>query len=100
MDVGVGLDSHELIHLDRAWLAHPAEVIALEVDQHDVFRPLLRMRGKSRHLRNIVPGPTAARSSSTNGPGVDAASLDPNQTLRRRTEDRHAAPLRKGRKRR
>src|SRR6202011_5645108 len=41
MYMRVRLDGHELINAHGAWLADPAEVIALEVDQHDVLRGLL-----------------------------------------------------------
>src|SRR5690606_30451560 len=39
--VGVAFHSHQLVHLDTAGDAYPAQVVALEVDQHDVLGALL-----------------------------------------------------------
>ena len=41
--VRVGLDDHVLVDGDRAVLAHAAEVVAAEVDQHHVLGALLRV---------------------------------------------------------
>ena len=42
-DVAVGLDGHQLVDRDRPVLGDPAEVVAAEVDEHDVLGPLLRV---------------------------------------------------------
>ena len=40
-DVRVQLHLHELVDLDAARRAHPAQVVAPQIDQHDVLGPLL-----------------------------------------------------------
>ena len=40
-DVAVGLDLHQLVDHNRAVLAHAAEVVAAEVDEHHVLGALL-----------------------------------------------------------
>src|SRR5690606_6794790 len=44
MDLGVGFDVEQCRHLDGADLAYPREVVAHQVDDHDVFRALLLAR--------------------------------------------------------
>ena len=39
--VAVGLDLHQLVHVDAAVLAHAPEVVAAEVDEHHVLGALL-----------------------------------------------------------
>ena len=36
-DVGVALDEHQVLHLDAPEVGDAAEVVAAEVDEHDVF---------------------------------------------------------------
>ena len=43
-DVRVALHHHELRHLDAAEAADPADVVAPEIHEHHVLRPLLRIR--------------------------------------------------------
>ena len=50
MHVGVGLDDHELIDPHGAGLAHATEIVALQVDEHDVLGALLGMGRKLAHL--------------------------------------------------
>ena len=56
MHMGVGLDGHELVDAHAAGLADPAEVVALEIDEHDVLGALLGVRRPARHLRRVSPG--------------------------------------------
>ena len=48
--VGIRLDAHEFIDAHAARLAHPAEIVALQIDEHHVLGALLRMRGELGHL--------------------------------------------------
>ena len=41
MHVGIGLHRHVLIDAHRAADADPAQIVALQIDQHDVLRALL-----------------------------------------------------------
>ena len=43
-DVGVLLDGHEFIDLHAAESADAAQVVPFEIDEHEVFRPLLFIR--------------------------------------------------------
>ena len=82
MDVSVGLDRHELIHPNGARLAHAAEIVPLEVDEHDVLRPLLRMLHQRRHLRDVISRAATPRPRPGDRTGIDPPSLDAHQTLR------------------
>src|SRR5690606_41193077 len=42
-DVGIALDGHGVRDLDRAGLGNAADVVAGQVDEHDVFGALLRV---------------------------------------------------------
>ncbi len=93
--MGVRLDCHPLIDLDRTGLADPAEIIALQVDQHDMLRALLRMGRELRHLGHVATRTQTPRTCSSNGTGIDPSSSDPRQAFRRGAQDSHPAPLRK-----
>src|SRR6185369_17607482 len=97
MHVRVRLDGHELIDAHAARLADPAKVVALEVDQHDVFRALFRMRRELSHLGKILARTAASGPRACDGPGVDMAVRYSDQALRGGAEDRGAAPLRQSR---
>ena len=47
----VVLDGEQRRHLDRAELAHPAEVVADEVDDHHVLGPVLGGEARRRSAR-------------------------------------------------
>jgi hypothetical protein len=61
--VRVALHHHQLVDANAAGLADPAQVVALQVDEHDVLGALLRVRHQLAHARGIVvagqPGPRA-----------------------------------------
>ena len=50
-DVRVALDVHEICHLDGAVFADAADVVAAEVDEHDVLGAFLLVGGASRARR-------------------------------------------------
>src|ERR1700738_1528497 len=95
MYMRIRLDTHELVHVHGARLTDAAKIVALQIDQHDVFRALLRMRCKLGHLGEIVARAPAARPRACDGPGVDVSVIDPDEALWGGTEDCRAAPLRK-----
>src|SRR5262249_36119818 len=72
VDGGVALDVRERIHPDGAGDADAAEVVALEVDDHHMLRPLLRVGEQLGGERGITEPPAAARARS-----LDRARLDP-----------------------
>src|SRR6185437_5174907 len=83
----------------RARLADPPEVVALEVDEHDVLGALLWMRHQRRGLARILARLPAARPGAGNGASLDAPAGDARQALGRGAEQRRAAPLCQRRKR-
>ena len=83
MHVRIGLDGHELIHPHAAGLAHAPEVVALQIDEHDVFGALLGVGGKFGHLARIISGAAAARPRAGDRTRVDAPAADPHQPLGR-----------------
>ena len=54
MHVRVTLDRHQLVHFDRARHADAAEIVALQVDQHDVLGAFLGMADQFAHARRVV----------------------------------------------
>ena len=54
-DVAVALDDEALGDLDRADLGDPADVVAAEIEQHQVLGPLLRV-GEQRLGQMLVLG--------------------------------------------
>ncbi len=85
--VRVALDGHEVDHLDRAGLADPAEVVAAEVDQHQVLGALLGVGEEFLGERLVLlrGGPAVPGA----GDGVDhrAPVLDLDQRLRGGADD-------------
>ena len=49
----VSLNLHEFLHLDGSSLRHASDVVATEVDEHDVFRALLFV-GQEVHLERLI----------------------------------------------
>src|SRR3569833_733162 len=77
-----------------AWLTDPAEIVALEVDQHDVLRPFLRMGRELGHLGDVVSRTMASWARPRDGTRVDVTIIDADEALGRGAEDGGAAPLR------
>ena len=59
-DMGVPLDRPELDHGHRAGGAHPSQVVAAQVDEHDVFCALLRVGEQFGSQPGVVLGRGAA----------------------------------------
>ena len=54
MHVRVTFDRHEFVDLDRARHADAAQVVAFQIDQHDVLGALLGMLDELAHARGFV----------------------------------------------
>ena len=78
-DVAVALDPHQLGHGDAAGTAHPAEVVAPEVHEHQVLGPLLLVREQlllaprvffrgGRRADACRPGDASPRAGPRRGP--------------------------------
>src|SRR5215216_3428108 len=88
-DVGVALDPHELVDPDGAGPADPAEVVAGQVDQHDVLGPLLLV-GQELGLQGQVGlGVGAAGAGAGDRAHGGPAALDGDQHLGRGAGDGH-----------
>ena len=79
MYVGIGLDGHELVDPHGARLTDTTEVIALQVNQHDVLGALLRVGGQLSHFCDVV---ALARTCACYGTRVDVTIVDAYETLR------------------
>ena len=74
MHVRVALDAHELIHAHAAGLADAPEIVALQIDEHDVLGALLRMGDQRRDLAPVGIGAAAARPRAGDRARLDVAA--------------------------
>ena len=72
-DVRVALDGHELGHFDRAEATNPADVIAGEIDEHEVFGAFFFVGEQIFFQGDIFGGGFAARASAGDGANLDLA---------------------------
>ena len=79
--VGVSLDDHQLVDLDRSVLAHPAEVVPAEVHEHHVLGALLRVAEQLVGLPLVLLLAGAARVSARDRAGFGPAATDLHQRL-------------------
>ena len=93
-DVRVALDGHELRHPHGAGVAHAADVVAAEVDQHDVLGALLLVALQLLAEPEVLLRGGAARARAGDRVRLDLAVLDAHQHLGRRADDRDVADAR------
>ena len=79
----IGLDGHQLVDPYGAGLAHPSEIVTLQVDQHDVLGPFLGVGRELAHFPTLAGRIPAAGTRPGNGTCVDPAAINPHQPLRR-----------------
>ena len=86
-DVAVPLDRHHVGQLDRAEVGDAADVVAAQVDEHDVLGPLLgvgqQLLGEGLVL--VLVAPAAARAGQR--ADRDLAVLDADHDLRRAADE-------------
>ena len=75
MHVRIRLGDHVLVHRHAAGFAHAPEIVALEVDQHDVLGAFLGMRDRARRCRADPARRSLARARAGDGPRRDLAAL-------------------------
>ena len=85
--VAVALHRGELRHLDGARYADPAEVVAGQVDEHDVFGPLLRVGHQVGRERGVLVGGGAAPAGAGDGVQQRPAAGHLEVRLGRRADD-------------
>jgi hypothetical protein len=86
-DVGVALDEHQVLHLDAAELADAADVVAAEVDQHDVFGDFLLVGAEVGFEGAVFGLVGGARAGAGDGAVLDGAAVDADQELGRGADD-------------
>jgi hypothetical protein len=64
MDGGIALEREEFGHAHAAWRTDARQIVAHQIDNHQVLGAIFRA-GRERHAkRRIVLGPQAARGAS------------------------------------
>ncbi len=92
-DVAVVLDLHQLVHTDRSVLADAAQVVAPEVDEHDVLGALLLVGQQLGGDAPVLLGRGPARAGAGDRLGRDVAPGDRQQRLGARTGDLEVAEV-------
>ena len=83
MDVRVALDAAKFVDTHAAGAADATEVIAFEVDQHDVFRAFLGIALEFSEQSRIDNRIDVATARAGNRTRVHAIAADADQPLRR-----------------
>ena len=76
MHMSVGLHAHVLIDTHRAAGAHAPQIVALQVDQHDVFGAFLLVVQERSDQRGITLRSRAARAGPCDRPGRNGVAAD------------------------
>ena len=79
--MGVTLNLHQLTNGDRARLAHPPDVVASQVNQHNVFGTLLLVTAQFPLQSDILGRGLAPGPGSGQGAGHYPIFLHPDQNL-------------------
>ena len=83
MHVCIGLGDHVFVHGDAAGFADAAEIVAFEVDQHDVFGAFFRMGHQFGGVAQVLFGRAVTRARTGNGARGNFAARDAHQPLGR-----------------
>jgi hypothetical protein len=86
-DVAVAPHVHELDDVDRAGAADPLEVVAAEVDEHDVLGALLGVGEQLVGQAHVVLGGLAARARSGDRVGDRPVAGDAHEGLGAAADD-------------
>ena len=92
-DVRVALGDHEIGQAHGVEFADAADVVAGEVDEHDVLGAFLRIGEQFRREPVVLLGRLAARTRARDGADLHLALLAADMQFRRRADERHAAEL-------
>ena len=93
MTLRVALRDHEIGEAHRVELADAADVIAGEIDQHDVLGTFLGIGQQLGCERVVLLGRFAARTRPGDGADLHAAFLAADVKFRRRADKGHVAEL-------
>ncbi|MNJ56873.1 hypothetical protein D3C77_524370 [compost metagenome] len=86
MDIGVAFQAEQLRHLHRADLAGAAQVVAQQIDDHQVFGAVLLACQQFHTVAGILGGIGATWPGAFDGAGFDLAGADLDKTLRRKAQ--------------
>ena len=76
MDRGKGLKAAKLRHLHRARHADFREIVAQQIDDHDILGAILAALGQRQRLKRVENGIGEAAPRALDRPGLDAVALD------------------------
>jgi hypothetical protein len=82
-DVGVALDHAELVDAHGSHLRHATDVVAAEIDEHQVLGPLLGIGEQLGLERPVLLGGLSARPRPGDGTHVDLPPVESHEDLRR-----------------
>src|SRR2546428_7358057 len=85
--VRVPLDLHQTIHRYGPGPGDTADVVAAEVDEHDVLRALFQVAEQLLLQTPVLRRIRAAPPRAGERPGLDAVALDLDELLGRRADD-------------
>ena len=91
--MAVALDLHAALDLDRARLAHAAEVVAAEVDEHHMLGAFLRVGEQLALERGVFLERAAARTRARKRTVDHRAAVHAAEDLRARRDEDHALAL-------
>ena len=89
-DVRVALDDHQITDAHGAVVGHTADIIACEIDEHDVLGAFLGVIQQFLSQRIVFSGGFAPPASAGDGADVDAAVHALHMNLRRTADEREA----------
>ena len=92
-DVAVAFDGEGVVHADAAVAADLSEVVAAQVDEHEVFGAFLLVGQEFGGLRVVVFGGGAARAGAGDGAGGDRTAVAGEQALGAAGDQRDRAEL-------
>ncbi|MCY1420240.1 hypothetical protein D9M71_358550 [compost metagenome] len=87
MHVGIALQREQLRHPHRARPAAAAEVVAQQVDDHQVFRAVLFAGQQFRGVGGVLRRRASARAGALDRAGFHLAAVQLDETLRRQAEN-------------
>src|SRR5262245_42956137 len=90
-DVREALEAHELRHTDRPVFADTTDVVAAEIDQHDVLGTLLLVALQLFGHPHVFFVGASARPRAGNRMRLDAGAFDAHQHLWRRPDHGYTA---------
>jgi hypothetical protein len=96
----IALEREQLRHADRSRGAHAREIVPHQVDDHQVFRAILRALGERLGQRGVVLRPETPRPGALDRPRLDVpAGVDAQKALRRGADDDRLRRIQVGGKR-